>query len=125
MLLIQCVTAYVVLRELMEKEYDYKTAYAIVTLARKLKPHVEFYSAEEVKLIERFAVKDEKNKVILEGNSWKLKDPADAEEYRASILALGAVEVDEFNEPIKVPAMPNIKPAHIDALLGFIEFGGE
>ena len=124
MLLIQCVTAYVVLRELMNKEFDYKTSYAIVTLTRKLKPHVEFYAREENKLIDKYAAKDENGRVKYKGKTWTIENPTMYEQYRSEINSLGAVEVEEFGEPIKVPSTPPIKPAHLDALYGFMEFGG-
>ena len=125
MLLIKCVTAYVVVRELMEKEFDYKSAHAILMLSQKLKPHVDFYGIKERELMEKFAVKDESGRVKLEGNIWQLKDASDADKYRAEINSLGAVEVNGFEEPIRISAVPTIKPAHLEALFGFIEFGGE
>lgn len=125
MLLINCVTAYVVLRELMDKEFDYKTAHALLMLSRKLKPHVDFYGEKERKLMEKFAVKDECGRVKLNKNSWTLEDPSRVDEYREEIISLGAVTVEGFDEPVRVSATPAIKPSQLEALSGFIEFGGE
>ena len=125
MLLINCVTAYVVLRELMDKEFDYDTAHKIMMLSRKLKPHVDFYGEKERQIMEKFAVKDELGRVKLEKNSWTLKDPCAVDEYRAEITSLGGVVVEGFEEAVRVSATPQIKPSHLEALSGFIEFGGE
>lgn len=125
MLLINCVTAYVVLRELMDKEFDYKTAHEIVMLSRNLKPHVDFYGEKERQLMEKFAVKDERGRVKLEKNSWTFEDPSKVDEYREAIASLGAVSVDGFDEPVHVTATPQIKPSHLEALSGFIQFGGD
>lgn len=125
MLLIKCVTAHIVMRELMEKEMDYKSAHTIMMLFHALKPHVEFYAREEKKLIERYAVRDDNGQVKFEGNTWTLADPALAEDYTREVASLGSVEIEGFDMPVKVPFCPEIKPRQLEALEGFIEFGGE
>lgn len=129
MLLIKCVTAHIVMRELMEKEMDYKSAHAIMMLFHALKPHVEFYAREEKKLIERYAVRDDNGQVKFEGNTWTLADPALAEDYTREVASLGGVEIEGFETPVRVTATPDIRPRQLEALAGFIEFdcdgGGE
>ena len=125
MLLIKCITAHLVLNELMEKEMDYKSAHSIMMLVRALKPHVEFYAAEEQKLVERYALRDGDGKIIFEGNSWTISDISLVPDYRREIGKLGALEIEGFDVPVKVPFCPEIKPRQLEALEGFIEFGGE
>ena len=97
MKLIQCVTAYMATTELMQKEWDYKTAYALVRLRKKLQMHVDFYS--------------------------QLADPAAQEEYQVKKRELDEVEVEEEWKVFQVPQPASIKPAHLEALAGFIQFG--
>ncbi len=123
MLLIKCVTAHLVMRELMEKEMDYKSAHAVMMLFHALKPHVDFYAAEERKLIERYAQRDDDGRVKFDGNNWTMADISLTNEYLSEISSLGGIEIEGFAEPVKVSAMPDIRPRQLEALAGFIEFG--
>lgn len=125
MLLIKCITAHLVLNELMEKEMDYKSAHSIMMLVRALKPHVEFYAAEEQKLVERYALRDGDGKIIFDGNSWTISDISLVPDYKREINSLGSLEIEGFEAPVRVTATPSIRPRQLEALEGFIEFGGE
>ena len=81
MYLIQCVNAYTAVLALAEKECDYKTSYALVMLKRKLQPHIEFFVAQEMELVERYARKDDDGNVIMtERGGFDFADPSKAEE---------------------------------------------
>lgn len=123
--LIKCVKAHMVLCELMEKEMDYKSAHAVMMLHRKLRPHVEFYAEEEKKLIEKYALRDKDGRVKFNGISWTLADVRLAGEYSEKINSLGGTDIEGFGEPVRVSAMPDIKPSQLELLDGFIVFGEE
>lgn len=123
MYLIQCVTACVALSELMSQEWDYKTAYALLQLKRKLRPHFEFYANEETKLVEEYAAKDERGEVIMpEAGKFALAGVEQAAEYERRRMELNKVEVEEEFPLVKVPCPAYIKPVHIEALEGFVIF---
>lgn len=126
MKLIKCVGAYMATNELMQKEWDYKTAYALVRLRRKLQGHMDFYAQEETKLVETFGDKDEKGKVISKTPGvFVVSDPEKQEQYRQKKQDLGDLEVEEDWRVYTVPAPQQIKPMLLEALDGFIQFGEE
>lgn len=123
MLLIRCVNAYSAVGSMMDKEWDYPTAHALMLLKKKLQPHVDFYSEEEMKLVQEYAQKDEKGEVTWKGNgSFSFRDPKAAEKYNRKIKELGAVEVEKEFVPVKATAPQSIQPVILEALDGFVEF---
>lgn len=125
MLLIECVNAYMATAYLMEKEWDYETAYALVCLKKALQSHADFYLAEEQKLVRLYGAKDDSGQVIInERGNFNFCDPLDAPKYNEKRMELGQVPV-EINWAVRSVKKPEfIKPAHLEALDGFIEFGG-
>lgn len=123
MQLIQCVSAYIALLALSDKECDYRTAHALVTLKRMLKPHVEFYAGEEKKLVSEYAEKDERGDVVFTPQgTFKFRNEAKAGEYAARRAELNAVPVAEDFSPASVSMPVSISPAHLEALEGFLVF---
>lgn len=126
MKLVECVKAYGAVLELSEKDWDYKTAYALVTLKRRLEEPVGFYNQEELKLVAEYAQKDEKGKIRLdERGTFPFAQPERAGEYLQKRQELGQVEADWNHKPLKVPAPKSIKPAQLEALEGFLDFEEE
>lgn len=123
MYLIQCVNAYAAVLAMNQQEHEYKMAYALAALKRKLQPHVEFFTGEEMKLVEQYSQKDDKGKTILnERGNFTFADPEKAGEYAERRTELGMVEVNEDFQPMRVPAPKTIRPVHLEALEGFMEF---
>lgn len=126
MKLIQCANAYTALLALYTQETEYKTAYALVKLMRKLKPHYDFFAAEETKLVEEFAKKNDKGKVLYtERGTFVFADPERAEEYNKKKEELGGLDVEEEFSPRSVRAPAAIRPIQLEALDGFLVFEGE
>lgn len=126
MKLVECVKAYGAAQELSEKEWDYKTAYALVVLKRRLAEPVGFYSREEMKLVAEYAEKDEKGNVRLdERGTFTFAQPERAGEYIQKRQELGQVEADWPHKPLRAPAPGFIKPAQLEALEGFLTFEEE
>ena len=126
MYLIQCVNAYMATAYLMEKEWDYETAYTLARLKRALQPHVDFFTQEEQKLIQEYGAKDEKGRVVFtERGTFNFTDPESAPEYNSRRFKLGQVQVELEWKTKTLPRPERIKPVHLEALEGFIDFGGE
>lgn len=123
MYLKQCVDAYGAVLTMMEKEWDYATAHALVTLKRKLQPHADFFTKEEMKLAKEYAKLDKKGNITLtERGTFLFREPGKAGEYAARRTELGTVEVQEEFKPMHVPMPERITPAQLDALEGFLTF---
>lgn len=126
MYLIQCVNAYMAIRALGECECEYQTAHALVVLKHRLQPHVEFFAKSEMKLVEEYARREEDGKItITENGGFVFSDPALANEYARRRTELGMVLVEEELPVLHVPAPKMIRPVHLEALNGFLDFGGD
>lgn len=126
MKLAECVKAYGVVLELSGREWDYKTAYALVTLKKRLEEPVGFYSREEMKLVAEYAAKDEKGNVCLdERGTFTFAQPERGGEYIRKRQELGQVEADWPHKPLRAPAPDHIQPAQLEALEGFLTFEEE
>jgi hypothetical protein len=126
MYLIQCVNAYIACTQLMDKECDYLTAYALTRLKKALQPHAEFYAKKEMELAKEFGVKDENGNLKLkEKGTFTFADPARADEFNKKKTELGSVEIDEEIMARKMKPPASIKPAQLEALEGFVIFEGE
>lgn len=125
MILLQCTAAYMALIQLAEQEWDYKSAYALLELKRKLQPQADFFSQKEMELVNEYGKKggDGKIAVNAEGSSFTFENPKDAPEYARRRAELGTVEVREEFEEICLEPPACIKPVHIEALAGFVRFG--
>lgn len=124
MYLMQYMNAYAAVIDLMKKEWDYATAYALVTVKRHLKPHVDFFLEKEMKLVEEYAARDEHGKILwTERGTFPFRKPEFAAEYVKRHEELGLVEVREPFTAIPAPTPERITPEHLEALDGFIQFG--
>ena len=111
---------------LSQMEWDYKTAFTLARLRRALQPSVDFYIREENKLTQEFGQLDEKGNVAFtERGTFLFKDPADAPEYNTRRFELANVETEIDWKPAALPEPQKIKPIHLEALEGFIRFGGD
>ena len=125
MYLKQCADAYAAVLELEKREWDYKTAHALVTLKRRLQPQADFFARGEMKLAREYARLDGKGNVILtERGTFLFREPGMAQEYARRRTELGLVEVQEDYEPLRAPVPGSITPAQLEALEGFLEFEG-
>ena len=130
MKLIQYVTAYMALAALVKKEFPYETAYKIVSLKQRLAGKVDFYVAEEKKLVEKFAKKDADGAVVTRGAEFFYKGETDEEigenrrAFERARAELGALDTGEEIEPItiRVPEDVRISPEAIEALDGIAVF---
>lgn len=126
MYLKQCVDAYGAVLDMMEKEWDYTTAHALVTLKRRLQPQADFFAQEEMKLVKEYGKTDANGKVVFtERGTFMFREQELAEEYAERRVKLGMVEVQEEYKPLRVPMPERITPAQLEALGNFLEFGEE
>lgn len=128
--LLNYVAAYTSLMILTKKEFPYKAAYELVKLKRKLAPKVEYYAAEEAKLVRRFAKCDERGEPIVNGTRFDCKGEtpeeiaANTREFERLRRELGSVSDDEEIERVKITLPDDIKisPEVIESLEEFIDF---
>lgn len=109
--------------QMMDQEQDFNTAYTLLTLKRKLQPHAEFFTQNELKLAGEYGEKDEHGNVIYdEKGRFKFKSPEAGMEYNRKKIELGSVEIEEEWTPKHLKRPDRIKPAQLEALQDFIVF---
>lgn len=120
------VEAYKVLSKMADHIYDYKTAYKLFTINKKLKVHAEFFAAEEMKLVEKYAEKNEAGRPIIKPDGrFNYADEDAKMKFLEDSAALGEVEAEWEEDVLKLSAAPMISMRQLEALDGFIEFGAE
>lgn len=122
MKLIKYVNAYMALTELMEKEYDYSTAYAILRLRRRLAPQAEFYRDSEMKLVNEYAKKDSDGNIVWSDKTrFVFAENKSAEEYIRKRAELADTDIDDAVKCEKIKLVGGIRPSVVEALEGFVE----
>lgn len=110
--------------ELCATAMDYKSAHALMTLRNSLKPHLDFYAAEQMKLVNKYGEKDEEGKLVWKSAAtFSLASLADAAVYAQEMRDLGDVDVDV--EPVTIKPPEKISADMIEALEGMVIFDGE
>lgn len=123
MYLKQCADAYVAVLKMMEQEWDYDTAHALMMLKRRLQPEVEFFTREELKLAKEYAELDEQGEIRFTGRgTFRFREKEKAQEYAARRTELGMVGVQEPFELLHLPKPGRITPVQLEALEPFIAF---
>ena len=131
--LIRCVNACMAVNYLSQMEWDYKTAFTLARLRRALQPQslFSFSHRKSISGTVLLMVKVSLSPLSLihisepTRRSYIFKDPADAPEYNTRRFELANVETEIDWKPAAVPEPQKIKPIHLEALEGFIRFGGD
>lgn len=113
---------YKAIEELSQIEMDCASAYAVVRLKKKLKDHVDFFIAEEMKLVQTYGKRNAGGIVEINEGTFRFDDDQKALEYRRKRKELGAVQLDTNVNPVKITAPAKLRPALIEDLEGLVEF---
>lgn len=125
MTLEKALSYYKALTELSQIELDYTSAYALVRLKKKLKGHIDFFTEEEMKLVQTYGKKNECG--IVEWNedgTFYFEDAAQAQEYSQKRKELGDVELDDTVDEVSIVPPKKMRPTLIEALDGLVTFEG-
>lgn len=126
MKLMEVVNAYLAAEEMSREKWPYAVSLAVVKVKRALKDEFDFFVEQERELIARYAAQDDRGNIRLtpEGR-FVFRDPADGADYERQRRELGETEITPTHKMVRVQAPAEIKPGHIEALDGFIEFTEE
>ncbi|WP_346877110.1 hypothetical protein [Clostridium sp. UBA5712] len=80
-----------VLGTISQKNLPIKVSYAIAKNIAKIEAEIKVYNKERQKLIEKYSVKDEEGKPLIEDNSIKIA-PEHVEDWNGDIKELLAIE---------------------------------
>ena len=119
-----------VFKNLTTKRFNnFSVSYKIAQASKSLDEQSKFYAEEERKIVEQYAVKDEKTGQvkIIDGNRISFKDQDDAMNFNKEIIKLQQTEVDIF-DPIDIHLSDfrsgdmDLTPSDILDLEGFVNF---
>lgn len=105
------------------KELPVKVSYALAKNISKLEKELQIYNQERDKLIEKYSVKDDDNKpVIDENNQFKIQDKY-LEDWNKDIKELQEIEVEIDIHKFKLEELNgyNMTPAELMAIEYMIE----
>lgn len=126
MKLIEAVNAYLAADEMSGEKWPYGVSLAVVKVKRALKDEFDFFVEKERELVARYAAQDGMGNIRLTSEGrFVFRDPADGADYEKLRRELGETEITPTHKLMRVRAPEEIKPAHIEALEGFIEFTTE
>ncbi len=105
-----------VLGTISQKNLPIKVSYAIAKNIAKIEAEIKVYNKERQKLIEKYSVKDEEGKPLIEDNSIKIA-PEHVEDWNRDIKELLAIEneVDfhKFHIDELINSKCNMSPAEL------------
>lgn len=119
-----------VFKNLTTKRFNnFSISYKIAQASKTLDEQSRFYAEEERKIVDQYAVKDEKTGQvkIIDGNRITFKDQDDAMNFNKEIIQLQQTEVDIF-DPIDIHISDfrsgdmDLTPSDILDLEGFVNF---
>lgn len=126
MKLINAVRAYLAAEEMSRQAWPYDMALAIVKVKRATGAEKDFFVEKERELVMKYADLDERGNIRLtQEGRFLFRDRQMADEYERERRELENAETGDRPAPLRVKAPERIKPEHIEALDGFIEFEGE
>lgn len=128
--LIEIVHVLTIFKELTNKHFNnFTISYKIAKALKSLEEQTDFYTNEEKKLVDEYAVRDKKTGqiVVLDGNRIKFEDDKKAIEFNKKLIELQKTEVDIFDTiTIRQSDFKNneldLTPNDILQLEGFINF---
>lgn len=80
------------LSQIAQKELPVKVSYAIAKNISKLESELKFYNKEREKLIEKYSIKDEQGKIIVDENSQIKLQPEQIEDWNKDLKELLDIE---------------------------------
>lgn len=123
MKLMQAVRAHLAAEEMGRQTLPYDLALALVKVKKATKDDTAFFIEKERELVMEYAALDEQGHVRLTAaGTFVFKDPARGGEYEAARQELGNTDIGLQPVLLRVKAPAQIKPEHIEALEGFVDF---
>ncbi len=110
-----------VLGAISQKNLPIKVSYAIAKNIAKIEAEIKVYNKERQKLIEKYSVKDEEGKPLIEDNSVKIA-PEHVEDWNRDIKELLAIENEVDIHKIQLHTLINSNCDFTPAELMLIDY---
>lgn len=105
------------LSQIAQKELPVKVSYAIAKNLSKLESELKIYNKEREKLIEKYSVKDEKGKMIVDENSQIKIQPEQMENWNKDLKELLDIENEIDIRQFSIEALNGYNMSASDLML--------
>lgn len=113
--------AYNAIIELMNEKMSFKDAYTLLMAKKELEYPVQFFAEKEHELVDKYAIKNEDGKVVLNGNQFQM--PKDkVEDFTKEHDELDSIEVAVDLKEKTLHGFSEIKPSVLEALMELFDF---
>lgn len=120
--MMDAVRAHIAAKEMSRQLLPYSLAIALVKVKQATQAEMDCYAAEEQKLVERYAVKDEGGNIVVRNGRFTFRNPEDRPAYEAARNKLGETMTDISFPRLTATPPDNITPEALEALSVFIRF---
>lgn len=120
--LMEAVQAHTAAEEMGRQALPYDLALALVKVKQATAAEMETFMAEERKLVEQYAEKDEDGNIRVQNGRFRFRDPTDRPAYEAARKELCETTADISLPRLTAAAPEVIQPAALEALSRFIRF---
>lgn len=120
--MMEAVKANLAAQEMGRQILPYTLALAMVKVKQATQAEMDCYAAEEQKLVEQYAAKDDDGNITLRNGRFVFRNPVDRPAYEAARKRLGETPTDISLPRLTATPPENITPAALEALSIFIHF---
>lgn len=120
--MMEAVRAHLAAKEMSRQILPYTLALAMVKVKQATQAEMDCYAAEEQKLVERYAARDDDGNILLKNGRFAFRDPKDRPAYEAARNKLGETVTDVSLPHLTAAPPENISPEALEALSIFIRF---
>lgn len=126
MTLMEAVMAHLAAAEVGQQAVPYSLALALMKVKQATAAEAETFAAEEKKLVEKFAARDEEGNIRMAGGRFIFRDPGERRDYEEQHRQLEETPAEIRLTKLKAPAPDTISVKALEALCRLIDFrGGE
>lgn len=120
--MMDAVRAHMAAKEMSRQLLPYSLAIALVKVKQATQAEMDCYAAEEQKLVEQYAAKDDDGNITLRNGRFTFRNPEDRPAYEAARNKLGETITDISFPRLTATPPDNIAPEALEALSVFIRF---
>ena len=120
--MMEAVRAHLAAKEMSRQILPYTLALAMVKVKQATQAEMDCYAAEEQKLVEQYAARDESGNIVIRNGRFAFQNPEDRPAYEAARNKLVETVTDISLPPLTATPPDNITPEALEALSVFIKF---
>ena len=119
---LQLKNAQAALTKLLNQDLDVRVSLPLRRVVKAVNAELEHFDAERLRLLEKFAQKDEAGKIVVENDQAVFGDEGAFVRFRAEFEKLASVELEMDVKPIDLTKIEGVKmsPVELDTIDAFL-----